>query len=161
MELTGNVPSQAEKAQLWEALFNTEVWKESIPADKYELVGDNLYEMSVEADIGPIKGTQTVKIQFSDLQPPESCNFDVQHQLVKSAQGTLELLDPASVTTEEGAEAPEIPEGTKTVLVYKIKADMGNPIFNAVLDGFKGKIKEGFEELLGRVEQKAHAQQGG
>jgi len=45
-------------------------------------------------------------------------------------------------------------------LVYKINADMGNPIFNAVLDGFKGKIKEGFEELLGRVEQKAHAQGG-
>lgn len=157
MELTGIVPSQAEKTQLWEALFNIEVWKESVQADKYELIGDNLYEMSVQADIGPIKGMQTVKIQFTDLQPPDSCNFNVEHQLVKSANGTLKLQDPDAVAADDDFKEFFIPESTKTVMVYKINADMGNPIFNAVLDGFKGKIKEGFEELLQRVEQKAHA----
>lgn len=155
MELSGNVPCQSSKEQLWAGLFNPEVWKETIPeAERYEEVGDNQYEMDVMADIGPIKGKQTLKIQFSELQPPTSCNFELSHQLVKSAKGTFELKDPSEVTvTGENEEAITFPDGTQTVLSYNINADAGNPIFNAVLEGFKAKIKEGFDELLGRMDE--------
>src|SRR5689334_14914248 len=101
MELSGNVACQSNREQLWAGLFNTEVWKASIPdAERYESVGDNLYEMDVKADIGPIKGKQTLKIQFSELQPPNSCNFELTHQLVKSAKGFFELKDPSEVKDE-------------------------------------------------------------
>jgi carbon monoxide dehydrogenase subunit G len=154
MELTGNVPSQNTKEQLWAAIFNTEAWKQGIEAERYEQVGEGLYEMEVNADIGPIKGKQTAKIQFTDMHEPDSCDFKIEHSLVKSASGNFELKDPTEVTPD--GENAVWPTETRTVLVYKLNADMGNPIFNAVLDGFKGKIKEGFEELLGRVEANAH-----
>ncbi|HEX2912404.1 MAG TPA: SRPBCC domain-containing protein [Chloroflexia bacterium] len=154
MELTGSVASQAEKERLWDAIFNASYWKEAIPdAEKYEKIGDNLYEMAVKVDIGPIKGNQTVKVQFSELQPPDSCDFEVQNQLVKTAKGSFTLKDAAEAVAVD-ADDP-LPEGTKTVLDYRLEADAGNPFFNAMLEGFKGKIKDGFEELLGRVEEKA------
>ena len=155
MELTGSVPSQADRQQVWDALMNAEYWKEAIPdTEKYELVGENLYEMIVKVDIGPIKGNQTVNVQFSDLVPPNSCNFELQNSLVKTAKGTFTLKDPAEFSSEDGETPP--PEDTLTLLAYRLEVDAGNPFFNAVIEGFKGKIKEGLEELLGRLEAKAH-----
>jgi carbon monoxide dehydrogenase subunit G len=155
MELTGSVPSQAGRQQVWDALMNADYWKEAIPdAEKFELVGDNLYEMVVKVDIGPIKGHQTVNIQFSDLEPPNSCNFELQNSMIKSAKGLLTLKDPAAFSSEDGETPP--PEGTVTLLAYRLEVDAGNPLFNAVLESFKGKIKEGLEEMLGRLEAKAH-----
>src|SRR5690349_1475933 len=100
MELTGSVPSQASRQQVWDALMNAEYWKEAIPdTEKYELVGENLYEMVVKVDIGPIKGNQTVNVQFSDLEPPNSCNFELQNSLVKTAKGTFTLKDPSEFSS--------------------------------------------------------------
>ncbi len=158
MELTGSVPSEADKEVFWAALLNAQYWKEAIPdAEKFEMVGENLYELVVNVDIGPIKGNQTVMLQFSDLQPPDSGNFELQNQLIKSAKGTLELKDPSEVVVEDGA-AP-LPASTVSVLEYKMELDAGNPFFNAMLEGFKGKIKEGFEELVGRLEARTRNQE--
>ncbi len=154
MEVTGSLPSQAEKQPLWDALMSADNWKAAIPdAEKYELIGENLYEMVVKIDIGPVKGNQTLQIQYSNLQPPNSCDFELQNAMVKSAKGHFDLKHPDELPTEEGA-AP-LPFDTRTVLVYKLEADAGNPIFNAMLDGFKDKIKSGFEELLVKLEAQA------
>ncbi len=154
MELSGNLPSQSDKQTLWDTLMSTEAWKESIPdAEKYEQIGENLYEMAVKADIGPIKGTQTIKIQFNELVPPDSLQFDLQHSLVKTAKGTFLLEDPKNPNPD--GDAWVVGDEVKTMLVYKLEADAGNPIFNAILESMKGKIKEGFEELLGQVVAKA------
>lgn len=157
MELTSSLPCQTERGRLWAALFNTEVWKESVPdAEKYELIGDNLYEMLINADLGPIKGAQTIKIQFSELQPPASCNFELQHSLVKTAKGNFELKNMSDVPLEaEDGQMLVVPAGTQTILNYTLNADTGNPLFNVVLDGFKDKIKQGFEELLTQLDTKA------
>jgi len=157
MELTSSLPCQTEKARLWAALFNTEVWKESVPdAEKYELIGDNLYEMVIDADLGPIKGKQAIKIQFSELQPPESCNFELQHSLVKTAKGNFVLKDLADIPlVADDGQMLHVPDGTQTMLSYTLTADTGNPLFNVVLEGFKDKIKEGFEELLAQLDTKA------
>jgi len=154
MELTGSVPSQSGRQQVWDALMSADNWKEAVPdAEKFELVGDNLYEMVVKVDIGPIKGNQTVNIQFSDLQLPNSCNFELQNSLVKTTKGSFTLKDPADFSSEDG-ETPPL-AGTVTLLAYRLEVDAGNPFFNAVIDGYKGRIKEGLEELLGRLVAKA------
>ncbi len=141
MELAGSIPCKATKQKLWEALFNPEIWKESIPeAQRYALVGDNLYEMEVKAEMGPVKGNQLVKIHFTDLNPPTSCNFELQHQLVKSATGSFKIEEAANSTS---------------TLNYSLKADAGNPLFNAVLENFKEKVKNGLEEVFGRIAEKA------
>jgi hypothetical protein len=153
MELYDNIPCQIEKEELWAGLFNVDIWKASIPdAETYELIGENLYEMNVYADLGPIKGMQTVKIQFTDLEPPEACNFELQHELVKSALGSFELRDPGVIELEELETFLDLPEGTRTLLAYTLEADTGNPLFNAILETFKEKIREGFGEILTRVE---------
>ncbi|NWJ96132.1 MAG: hypothetical protein HXX20_10140 [Chloroflexi bacterium] len=153
MELNDNIPCRSEKEQLWASLFNAAIWKASIPdAEKYELIGENLYEMDVITDIGPIKGLQTVQIQFSDLQPPQTCSFEVLHGLVKTAKGSFELKDSGLLELEEMELFLGLPEGTRTLLFYTLEADTGNPLFNAMLETFKGKIKDGFGEILTRVE---------
>ncbi len=164
MEVTGSLASQVERQQLWNALMNAEYWKGAIPdAEKYEQIGPDLYEMTVKVDIGPIKGNQTVKIQFSEIEAPNSCNFDLQNSLIKTARGCFDLKDPGEISSTEGEAKDNAvvapPEGTKTVLYYKLEADAGNPFFNAMLDGFKGKVKDGFEELLGRLETRAQETQ--
>ena len=157
MELTGSLASQAERQQLWDALINVQNWKDAIPdAQKLEQVSDDLYEMEVKVDIGPIKGNQTLKIRFLDQQPPNKLDFELQNSMVKEVKGNFELKNPDE--TVEGIEVPSpLPDGTRTVLYYRLNVDAGNPFFNAMLEGYKGRVKDGFDELLGRLEQKARS----
>ncbi len=150
MELTGSIPSPNDKEQVWAALFNVEAWKASIEQmEKYEEVGENLYDMVVNVEIGPIKGTQEMQLEFSELEPPNSCNFEVKNKLIKSAKGRFQLTDAVA------AEGETLPEGTKTLLKYTLDVDAGNPIFNAILKSAEDKLKEGVEWILGEVETKA------
>jgi hypothetical protein len=154
MEVNGSVHSQAARQKLWDALMNTDVWKEAIPeAEKYELVGEDVYEMVVRVDIGPVKGSQTIKVQFLELQPPDSCDFELQHMLVKTVKGNFTIIEPHELVVEEGEEPP--PEGTTTVLTYRIEADSGNSMLNAMIETLKDRIKGGFEEVLVRIETQA------
>ncbi len=156
MELTGSLTSQVAHQKLWDSIMSTSFWKEAVPdVERYELIGQNLYEMLVKMDIGPIKGNQNIKIQFSDLLPPRACKFDVQNSLIKTARGSFSLVEPSDLP-DSGVVIPNpIPENTQTVLGYNLEIDAGNPFFNAMLEGFKDKIQQGFEELLGRLETHA------
>lgn len=159
MEVTGNLASKAEKEKLWNALVNLDYWRDSIPDTvNFEKLADNEYQMTLKVDVGPIKGEQTIKIRLFDLHSPDSSSFEIENQLIKTAKGTFTLKDPAKAIEDDPANTPAaMPEGTKTFLLYNLDLDAGNSFFNAMLEGFKGKLKEGFEELLRGLEAKALA----
>ncbi len=156
MELSGTLPTQSGREKLWSVIFNPESWKEALPdTERCEQTGENEFELEVPVELGFIKGHQTIKIIFSEVVEGISSNFSLENKLVKKATGTFEIKNPDEVTPPEDSEG--FPAGTQAILEYTMDMDMGNPLFNAALEGFKGKIKEGLEEILQRLEDEAEA----
>lgn len=154
MELSGTLPTQSNRENLWSAIFNPEAWKEALPGtERCEQTGENEFELEVPVELGFIKGHQIIKILFSEVVEHTSSNFSLENKMVKKAAGTFEIKNPDEVTPPEDSEG--YPAGTQSILVYTLDMDMGNPLFNAAIEGFKGKIKEGLEEILQRLEDKA------
>lgn len=157
MDISGNVATKAEKEKLYDTLLDFDSWKEVVPdLVSYEKVGDNSYDMTVKVNIGPIKGDQKLRLEFTSLERPDSANFAVQNSMIKSAKGNFVLQDLAELNNSLPG-GGEIPEGIKSVILYSMQLDSGNPFFNTVLEGFKGQVKSGFEELLQQFGIKAEA----
>jgi hypothetical protein len=153
MELTGYLGLQSTREALWEAIFETETWKRVVPdAESYEKIEDNTYEMVVKINLAVFKGTQTLKMIFEESIELISSNFTIENSMIKKATGAFEIKHPDEAPIADNEEG--YPEGTLSVLGYRLELDAGNPIFNAALEGFKGKIKEGLEEILLRLDDK-------
>jgi hypothetical protein len=149
MQIEGKLPLECAKSTFWSALFDSEAWHTaSEELERFDLVEENHYEIAVHTEIGPIKGTQIIKLTYSDLVPEQSCAFLLEHNLVKEAKGVFELKLPPEVEPGEDEEPLEIPDTAKSVLIYYLEVDAGNPVFNAILETLKGKLKESFEEFL-------------
>ncbi len=155
MELTACKPCLAERQKLWDTLTNIQDWKEAIPeAQRLTSTGENEYELEVKADVGPLKGNQVIKIRFTDMQAPTKLDFEIQHSMVKEVKGTFDLKLPGE--TLNGLEAPNpLPDHTITLLFYHLNADAGNPFINAILESLSAKVKDSFDELLGRLDNRA------
>ena len=149
MDISGNVATKADKEKLYDTLLDFDNWKKAIPnLVKYEKVGDNAYEMSVKLDLGPIKGEQKLKIEFTSLERPDSANFAVQSSMIKSAKGNFVIKAASELDGGKLPGGEAVPEDIKSVILYSMQLDSGNPFFNSILEGFKGQAKSGFEELL-------------
>ncbi|MDB5080727.1 MAG: hypothetical protein JWP00_2651 [Chloroflexi bacterium] len=148
MEISGNVPTRAEKQILFDTLLDFDNWKKAVPdLVTYQQVGDNSYEMTIKVNLGPVKGDQKLRIDFTSLERPDSANFQVQNSMIKSAKGNFVLQDVSELDGQlPGGGA--IPQDIKTVILYSLQLDAGNPFFNSIIEGFKGQVKTGFEELL-------------
>ncbi len=150
MDISGKVVTKAEKDKLFDTLLDFDNWKRAVPdLVSSEKVGDNSYEMTVKVNLGPIKGDQKLKIDFTNLDRPNSTDFQIQNSMIKSAKGNLGLKD----VSELDGQLPgggDIPADARTVILYTLQLDSGNPFFNTVLEGFKGQVASGFEELLGQ-----------
>lgn len=150
MDISGKVITKAEKEKLYDTLLDFDNWKKAVPdVTSYEKVGDNSYEMTVKVNLGPVKGDQKIKIEFTGLDRPNSTDFQIQNSMIKSAKGNFEL-QAVSELDGQLPDGGEIPAGTKSVILYSLQLDAGNPFFNTVLEGFKGQVASGFEELLGQ-----------
>jgi carbon monoxide dehydrogenase subunit G len=150
MRLEGKLALECEKDTFWAALFDGEVWlSASEQLERFELVEENQYELAVQVELGPIKGVQTIKLSYSELVPNQSCSFVLEHNLIKEAKGAFDLKLPPEIETIEGQdEAFSMPEDTKSVVVYGMDLDAGNPVFNAAIETLKSKLRENFEEFL-------------
>lgn len=150
MDISGNVATKAEKEKLYNTLLDFDNWKKAVPElVKYEKLGENSYKMTVKVNVGPIKGDQEIKIDFTSLERPDSANFAIQNSMIKSAKGNF-VLQALSELDGKLPDGGDIPEGVLSVILYSLQLDSGNPFFNSILEGFKGQVKSGFEELLGQ-----------
>src|SRR4051794_33010460 len=114
MDINGNVATKAEKEKLYDTLLDFDNWKKAIPdLVKYEKVGDNSYEMTVKLNMGPVKGEQKLKIDFTSLERPDSANFAVQNSMIKSAKGNFVLQDVSQLEGQLPG-GGEIPKDTKS-----------------------------------------------
>ena len=82
MKLNGENIIQASRMQVWEALNDPAVLKETIPgAQSVEQSSDDEFKAAVEIKIGPVKAKFTGKINLSDVNPPNG------YKIVGQGQG--------------------------------------------------------------------------
>ncbi|MGH6624735.1 MAG: SRPBCC family protein [Burkholderiaceae bacterium] len=103
MELNGERVLPVERSIAWQALNDTEVLKAAVPGcESITPVGDSVYEVAVNAAIGPVKSRFKGRLELQDIVAPSSyaVRFDLQGP-AGFARGTakVSLSDAESGTT--------------------------------------------------------------
>ena len=76
MKITGENQIAATPQQVWEALNDPEVLRQSIPGcESLEKISDNEFKAKVVTKIGPVKTTFNGEVTLSDLDPPTAIRF--------------------------------------------------------------------------------------
>lgn len=118
MKLNGENIIQASRMQVWEALNDPTVLKETIPgAQSVEQSADDEFKAAVEIKIGPVKAKFTGKINLSDVNPPNG------YKIVGQGQGGAAGFAKGSAVVSLTELDPET-----TKLNYEVDAQVGGKL---------------------------------
>ena len=118
MKLNGENIIQASRMQVWEALNDPTVLKETIPgAQSVEQSTDDEFKAVVEIKIGPVKAKFTGKINLSDVNPPNG------YKIVGQGQGGAAGFAKGSAVVS----LTELDQET-TKLNYEVDAQVGGKL---------------------------------
>ena len=118
MKLNGENIIQASRMQVWEALNDPMVLKETIPgAQSVEQSSDDEFKAAVEIKIGPVKAKFTGKINLSDVNPPNG------YKIVGQGQGGAAGFAKGSAVVSLTELDPET-----TKLNYEVDAQVGGKL---------------------------------
>ena len=118
MKLNGENIIQASRMQVWEALNDPAVLKETIPgAQSVEQSADDEFKAAVEIKIGPVKAKFTGKINLSDVNPPNG------YKIVGQGQGGAAGFAKGSAVVSLTELDPET-----TKLNYEVDAQVGGKL---------------------------------
>jgi uncharacterized protein len=116
MKVSGEATLLAPADRVYAALHDPRVLVRTIPGcQRLERVGEDAYQMTVNAGVAAIKGTFSGSVLLTGAQPP--------HAFVLKASGSGA---PGTVSTEVQVRLAEA-DGT-TLLHYDADADVGGPI---------------------------------
>jgi carbon monoxide dehydrogenase subunit G len=114
MEMTQTQRLPVPQQVAWQALNDTALLQHCIPGcESIEPDGDNAYQLTMMAAVGPVKARFKGRMSLQDIQAPDSytIQFDGQGGAAGFGRGS------AHVTLE--------PDGDETVLTYTVKAQVG------------------------------------
>lgn len=136
MDLSGEYRIPASQEQVWKALNDPEVLRQSIPGcQSLDKVEETVYHAVALAKVGPVKAKFTGSIELSDLNPPHS--YTIAGQGKGGAAGFVK--GEARVTL--------ISDGNETVLAYTVKANVGGKLAQVgqrLIDGAARKMADDF-----------------
>jgi carbon monoxide dehydrogenase subunit G len=82
LEIKGEYQIGSSREQVWAALIDPEILRESIPGcESLEQISDNEFTAKVTAAIGPVRAKFNTNLTLENMQPPES------YTLVGSGKG--------------------------------------------------------------------------
>jgi carbon monoxide dehydrogenase subunit G len=117
MKVSGEATLLAPADRVYEALHDPRVLVRTIPGcQQLERVGEDAYQMTVNAGVAAIRGTFAGSVLLTDADPP--------HAFVLRASGSGA---PGTVSTQVQVRLAGADDGT-TVLHYDADADVGGPI---------------------------------
>jgi len=117
MELNGQQRIAAPRQQVWDALNDARVLKACIPGcESLTQDGDNAFDATVQAKVGPVRARFSGRVELSDIRPPESYRI--------SGEGKGGVAGFA----KGGADVTLIEDGDGTILDYAVKADVGGKL---------------------------------
>ncbi len=104
MELKGERTLPVARDVAWAALNDVEALKAAVPGcESFVATGDNAYDVSVNAAIGPVKARFKGKLELADVMAPESyaIRFDLQGGAAGFSRGTarVELVEQGAAST--------------------------------------------------------------
>lgn len=118
MKLNGENIIQASRIQVWDALNDPAVLKETIPgAQSVDQSSDDEFKAVVEIKIGPVKAKFTGKINLSDVNPPNG------YKIIGQGQGGAAGFAKGSAVVSLTELDPET-----TKLVYEVDAQVGGKL---------------------------------
>jgi uncharacterized protein len=78
LKISGEYTMHAPKQAVWDKLVDPNAIAACLPGvEKLEKTGENEYSMSMNLDVGPVKGTLTGTVHLSNLNPPDSYQMSV------------------------------------------------------------------------------------
>ncbi|TDI63708.1 MAG: carbon monoxide dehydrogenase [Alphaproteobacteria bacterium] len=117
MDLRGEYRIPAPQEQVWNALNDPEVLRQSIPGcESLDKVEETVYRAVALVKVGPVKARFTGSIELSDLNPPHS--YTITGQGKGGAAGFAK--GEARVTL--------VSDGRETILTYTVKANVGGKL---------------------------------
>lgn len=140
MKLNDHRQIAADRASVWDALFDPEVLKACVPGCQ-EMTGsaEDGFEAVVVQKVGPVKATFRGQVQLSDVIPPDSCTI------------TGEGKGGAAGFAKGGARVVlsdvDIDGTPGTQLDYEVEAKVGGKLAqlgSRLIDGFAKKMADQF-----------------
>jgi len=136
MDMKGEYRIEAPRQQVWDALNDPEILKQSIPGCE-EIVKTSDTEMTakVTAKVGPVKAKFQGQVTLSDINPPESYTI--------SGEGK----GGAAGFAKGGAKVALAEDGEATILTYEVNANVGGKlaqIGSRLIDGTAKKMANDF-----------------
>ncbi|MFQ5993907.1 MAG: carbon monoxide dehydrogenase subunit G [Acidiferrobacterales bacterium] len=136
MDVNGEFHIPAPRQEVWQALTDPEVLKQSIPGcESFEKVSDTEFSAKMRSRVGPVNAKFATKITLANLDPPKS------YTLIGEGQGGVAgfAKGSADVALEE--------EGGATVLRYAARFHAGGKlaqIGSRLLGGTARKMADSF-----------------
>ena len=155
MKLNGENIIQASRVEVWDALNDPAVLKETIPgAQSVEQSSDDEFKAAVEIKIGPVKAKFTGKINLTDVNPPNG------YKIIGQGQGGAAGFAKGSAVVSLTELNPET-----TKLNYEVDAQVGGKLAQvgqrliqsaskSLADQFFNNLQEYFNSDSAHIEEK-------
>ena len=144
MKITGENQIAATPQQVWEALNDPVVLRQSIPGcESLEKISDSEFKAKVVTKIGPVKTTFNGEVTLSDLDPP--------HGYTLSGKGS----GGSAGNAKGSAKVSLTPNGDGTLLSYNVDAQitgkiaqLGSRLIQGSAKMLAGKFFDNFEAVV-------------
>lgn len=143
MDMTGEQRIEASVDEVWKALNDVEVLKQSIPGcQSLEKTSETEMSATVTLKIGPVKAKFSGEVELTNLNPPHS------YTIVGEGKGGIAGF------AKGGADVTLKDDGGATILSYTAKADVGGKIAqlgSRLIDSTSKKLAGQFFEKFGEI----------
>ena len=136
MEMISEQRIAATREEVWAALNDTEVLKQSMPGcESFEPIGENIFEARITTKVGPVKAKFKFKVELTNITAPQG------YTIKGEGQGGVAGF-------AKGSAKVELAEyGAETILVYNGQASVGGKLAQLgarLIDGTAKKMSDEF-----------------
>jgi hypothetical protein len=145
MKITGENIIPASPAEVWAALNDPEVLRQSIPGcESFERVGENGFRATVAAKVGPIAARFNGDVTLSDINPPVGYTISGQGSggAVGAAKGA------AKVRLEPHAQGTRLTYDVDAQVTGKL-AQIGSRLIESTAKMMAGQFFDRFAQIVG------------
>jgi uncharacterized protein len=150
MDITGSQKIKAPRSQVFAALLNPEVLKESIPgcesANLVDVAGSQQLKLRISPNIPGFKGSHVVFLQTGEVVAPSRVVLIAEP---KSSIGSIKAICRVDLAEDAG--------GAATVLNYNAHAELEGKISNTPEIILKGTVKVALDQFFKHFEKQVVA----
>jgi len=142
MEMVSEQKVAASREQVWAALNNTEILKNSMPGcESFEATGENTFEAKITAKVGPVKAKFKFSVELTEIRPPHG------YIIMGEGQGGVAGFAKGSAKVELSE------DGNETILAYNVKANVGGKLAQLGARLIDGTAKKMADEFFGNFNE--------